>query len=365
LNVFESSGRSHYDGFTSSTDYFQDQILSAMDVYSKNQFSSGWQSLFRVGLGSDHLNDYSPAKNVFNTDQNQFTWQNDIAMGSGLMILGVEDLEQKLESTKAYTVKSRTTQSFFAGYRGQAGSHSYQLNLRNDDNSQFGEHSTGFLGYGFQISPRWRAGASVSTSFKSPTFNNLYYPGSGDPNLRPEKARNKELSLHYDMGLHHVSAVYFNNQVTDLIGYMPVAPYAVTQTQAASLTGATFSYNGLLSGYLLRASLDLQDPVDQSNNLLLIRRARQHATLGASKQVGAWNLGGEWLASSYRYDDNANTKYMAGYGLFNLTASRPLGGDWSVLGRINNLFDKQYELVQGYNTPGINLFISLRYQPAK
>lgn len=281
------------------------------------------------------------------------------------MILGVERLDQKVDGTTNYAVKSRTIQSYFAGYQGQTGSHSYQMNLRSDDNSQFGRHETGLLGYGFQVTPRWRAGASVSTAFKAPTFNNLYYPGptyAGNPNLNPEKARNKEVFLRYSGGGHHFGIVIFDNQITDLIN---VATTPVSQTQQARITGRSFSYQGWLGNYRLRASLDLLDPTDQSNNFLLPRRAKQHAALGASKRVGEWDLGGEWLASSYRYDDSANTKPLGGYGVASLTASRPLGGDWSILSRINNLFDKQYELVQGYNTPGLNLFVSLRYQPAK
>lgn len=62
LNVFESNGRNHYDSGTSAlstkTDYFQDQTLSAIDVYSKNRFSSNWQSFFRLGVGADHLRAY-------------------------------------------------------------------------------------------------------------------------------------------------------------------------------------------------------------------------------------------------------------------------------------------------------------------
>ena len=56
---------------------------------------------------------------------------------------------------------------------------------------------------------------------------------------------------------------------------------------------------------------------------------------------------------------------MGGYGLLNLTASRNLDKDWSLQARLNNVFDKSYELAQGYGTPGVNMFVGVRYQPAK
>lgn len=361
-NLFGSVGRIHYDGFTTTTDYRQDQVLSAFDVYSKNRLSTDWQSTLRVGVGSDHYNDYSPNKAVYNTDQNQVTWQNDISLGPDTLLLGAEYLGQAVESTTNYAVKNRTDRSLFAGYQGRRGDHSFQFNARNDDNSQFGSHSTGYAGYGYQFNPEWRASASVSTAFKAPTFNNLYFPNSGNPNLRPEKARNKEVALHYDRGLHHFSAVYFDNQVTDLINY-PAPTYVISQIQQASLKGATLSYQGQVGGYRVRANWDAQNPIDEASGHLLIRRARNHATLALAKRVGEWDLGGEWLLSSERYADDANTQRMGGYGLVNLTASHALGGDWTMQARVNNLFDKFYELIPGYKTPGANLFVSFNYQP--
>ncbi len=362
LDVFGSNGRSHYDGYSSNVDYYNDHALSAIGLYSKNRVTSDWQSTLRVSQSGDHYNDYAAAKTVFNTDQNQLTWQNDIKLGAGQAMLGMEYLEQKVDSTTRYTVDARRVKSYFAGYQTRLGLHSVQANVRHDDNSQFGAHDTGYLGYGYQFAPQWRATGNISTAFKAPTFNNLYYPGFSDPNLRPETSLNKEIGVHYDQGVHHLSAVYFDNRVKDLITY-PAPTYAISQIQKASLTGTSLSYQGQLGGYGARASLDHQNPEDQASGRLLTRRAREHASLALDKRVGAWSLGGEWYVSSYRYDDVANTRRMGGYGLLNLTAKRPLGGDWAVQARVNNVFDKTYELAKGYGTPGANVFVGLSYQP--
>ena len=49
--------------------------------------------------------------------------------------------------------------------------------------------------------------------------------------------------------------------------------------------------------------------------------------------------------------------------LVNLTARYVLSKEVSIEGRINNLFDKDYETVRGYNTGGFNAFVGVRYQP--
>lgn len=369
VDGFASQGRSHYDGYSSSIDYYRDQSLSTFNVYSKNRINDHWQSLVRISTGADHSSEYSAVKDVINTDQNQFLWQNDLDVGPGTALLGVERLEQKVSGTSAYSVSSRTIQSWFAGYQAQAGQHRFQANLRNDDNSQFGSHATGHFGYGYQLAPQWRVGAGLGSAFKAPSFNDLYWPNAGNPDLRPERSRNKEASLHYDGGMHHFSAVYFDNQVSDLIAWMPIAPGSWTWKPAnvneASLRGITLSGATILGDFRLDANLTLQQPEDSNTGKTLINRAEKHGTVKLGRELGAWKLAGEWVFSGERYGDAGNTLKMGGYGLFNASAGYALNKAWSFQARANNLFDRQYELARGYNTPGVNVFVGVRYQPAK
>ena len=53
---------------------------------------------------------------------------------------------------------------------------------------------------------------------------------------------------------------------------------------------------------------------------------------------------------------------MGGYALTNLSASYRIDKEWSLFARVNNVFDKQYELVNDYGTAGVNALIGLRYQ---
>lgn len=367
VNGFASSGRSHYDGYSSTTDYSRDQTLSTVSAYSKNRIADNWQSLLRVGTGADHSNDYGYGKDVFDTDQKQILWQNDIAVGPGSAILGVERVEQKVSGTTAYTVPSRTIRSYFAGYQARVGNHNFQLNLRDDDNTQFGRHDTGYLGYGYQLTPKWRIGASTGTAFKAPTFNDLYYPGFGNPDLRPEQSRNQEISLHYDQSVQHFSMVYFDNQVENLIAWAPISPgswtWAPANVNKASLRGTTLAWKGQVDSFSLGANLTLQKPEDAITGKLLINRAREHGALSISRAVDSWDVGAELVFSGARFADAENTQRMGGYGLVNLTAKRFLDKDWSLQARVNNLFDKHYELARGYGTPGVNLFVGVTYQP--
>ncbi len=374
LTLFNSTGEAHYDASWPSPpsfDYRTEHTVSAYGVYSKDRFLPGWQSLLRAGAGTDDYTNImsATASSNFRTDQNQAAWQNDIDLGGGLLTLGLEWLRQEVSGDSSYAVQQRDVRSWLAGYQRRFGKHSVQLNLRSDDNSQYGARNTGSLAYGYQISPVWQASVSAGTAFKAPTFNDLYYPltyGSvGNPDLRPERSRNRELALRYDDGVQRFGVVYYDNRVTDLISWQLYAPYSYTPVNVgqASLKGTTLSYGGSLGDYRLHASLDLQDPVDASTGLLLPRRAKRHGAVGLDRSIGPWQFGGEVVFSDARYDDAANKNRLAGYGLVDLTASYRLSSDLSVNARVNNLFDKKYELAKDYNTPGTDVFVALRYEP--
>jgi len=113
------------------------------------------------------------------------------------------------------------------------------------------------------------------------------------------------------------------------------------------------------------AHLTFQDPVDETTGKLLQRRAREFGSLAISNASGPWKLGAELVASGARFDsiDESPGTKMHGYGLVNLTASYALSRDWMMRARWNNVFNREYELAQNFNTPGSNVFVALQYQP--
>ncbi|MBI5751361.1 MAG: TonB-dependent receptor [Hydrogenophilales bacterium] len=367
LTGFHSVGRTHYDSksttpsIPASFDFRNEQTLSSYALQSRNQFRPEWQSTLRIGTSTDDLRTATLNSHwdQIRTDQDQVLWQNDITTRIGVVTLGAEHLDQQVTSNTVYAVTHRTVMSYLTGYRGKFDAHSLQLNLRHDDNSQFGGHLTKSLAYGYQLNREWRGTASIGTAFNAPTFNNLYYPG-GNPNLKPETAINRELSLHHERGSRHASLTVFDNRINQLITYSGTTP---VQIQSARITGAALAYQARFDEYGVHASATWQDPRNETSKLLLNRRAKQTATAGIDRQWNAWNFGSDVVAAGKRFDDTNNTKRMGGYTVFNLNAANRYSKDLSFLARLNNAFNKQYELARDYNTPDRNVFIGFDYHP--
>ena len=362
--VLRTEGRNRYDAFGTDYDAYLDKTVTSLGVYMINELASGWTSTLRVGASEDSLESHgsAAAPDEFRTRQRQFMWQHDVKLPLGSLLAAYEHLEQKVDGTTAYTVDSRHIDSLLLGWGAKLASHFVQANLRHDDNSQFGGKTTGHLGYGYQLSPEWRARASISTAFNAPTFNQLYWPdtgfGGGNPDLKPEKALNREVGLNWERGVHAVSLTYYNNKVRDLIAGWPPA-----NVNKARLEGVEIGYSGEAFGYRLAAGADFLDARNEETDKRLPRRGEQAFYLKLSRQQGPWNWGMDWNAEGRRYDNVSNSLKMGGYALLDAFVHYRFSRDWRIEARANNLLDKRYETAWGYGTEGRNVFVGLRYTP--
>ncbi len=271
---------------------------------------------------------------------------------------GLEHTRQSLESDTVYKQASRTQDSARLGYTADFGPHQVQLNLRQDRYSDFGSASTWLAGYGLRLSDAWRLNAMASTGFNAPTFNDLYYPFGGNPALRPERLKSMELGIQYAVNGQEVRVTLFDNRFSDLIGND--AFFNRININRARNRGVELSYAGHVGDTGVHADLTSQDPVDLATNTRLARRAATLAHLSLTRDIGAWQLGGNLRYSGARPDDG---KTLASYAVIGLTARYAISREVKLFGRIDNLFDRDYETVYGYRQPGRGIFVGVSWQP--
>jgi vitamin B12 transporter len=368
--LFSTRGDSKYDNAfnAATTDLNNTKAeIEKLSLASDDQLNAIWHSKLGVARGTDDSKDYlNGAENGYiRTVNNQLGWQNEFKLANTRHInLAVERLVQSVESDTLYTQTGRSVNSLIGGYVAEYGAQQVQLNLRQDRYSDLGTANTGLLGYGLSFADDWRATASISNAFKAPTFNDMYGPAAwgSNPDLRPERANNRELGLRYAAGGQRVDLVYFDNQIYDLINY----PANVAQNiDRARIDGIELGYAGKFGDTQLKANATLQDPRDLATGQVLLRRAKQLANLAVTQHGGAWDAGAEWQYSGARQDGDINTfapVTLPGYQLLNLNARYQIEKNLSVFARIDNLLDRDYMLVHGYNTLGRTLFAGLRYQ---
>ncbi len=326
----------------------------------KGQLTSAWHSELRVSQGNDTSNTIQATyPGSFKTGQSQWTWQNHVDTPLGLVLAGLEQRVQQVTSSTVYTVDRRTIDSAFAGVNGSHGDLSWQVNLRHDRNSQFGGSDTGFVGYGYRITPAWRIHASHGTSFVAPSFNQLYFPNYGNPALLPERGRNTDIGVTWAANGHEIKLVRFDNKIRGFI----TSTTLPTNIPRARIEGWTLDYEGKVDALRLRGALDQLDPRNELNGHQLPRRAKEQLTLGADYELGAWRFGASLLHVGNRFDDTANKLPLAACTTADLHADWQFAKEWSAQAKLNNLTNKQYETAYGYNQAGRSFYLTLRWAP--
>ena len=378
IQAFHSRNRNRYDASypaTADYDFRSTTIVDSYSVFSRNRLTPKWTSLVRIGRSTDESrnNDSPTTRSEFRTHQDQAVWQNDIKLPYGSLLVAAETLRESIDTntTEPYTETERTVNSLLTGWTGSFGNHRLQLNARNDRNSQFGGKTTGGAAYGYQIDDRWRARASLATGFKAPSFNALYFPnGGGNPNLRPESSRNREVGLNYDTAATNVSFTLYRNDVDNLIQWYPDDPsdpgnslWHPANVGRARLEGGTLTGRHRIGSVTLHASLDIQNHKDVTTGKYLVLRSKLHGTVGFDHQWGRLTWGADVLASGSRFNDAANTEELGGYATAALRADYRLDSDWTLFAKAGNIFDREYELSKDYATAGRTLFVGVRYQP--
>lgn len=365
---------SQFDSGKSAYNTHSDQKLQNIGAYLRSQILPHWHSNLQIGESRDEaISDPGTASGYsqINSKQTDINWQHDFRIGEDtLQLLFGHRKEEVLSSSTPQLGKDRTTKSVAAAYSLKRGAHLVSISARNDDSSQYGSKATGAAGYGYRIGSALRVNASVGTSFRAPTFNELYYPGYGVPDNKPEKGRNAEAGLHYDDGAMQWGAVYYRNRLEDMLVNTTPCPIKDPKTYAfgcaynvnqATLEGLSLSASRKLGALLVSASADWQDPKDETTGKSLARRSKRHGNVALEYALGKLTAGAELQVSGPRFDDAANRNRLGGYGLLNLVASYQFAPEWSALLRWNNVADKNYEVARNYATSGSTVFAGLRY----
>ena len=326
----------------------------------------------RAGDTLDDNENVSRFPGRFESRQRQYAVDGEWLLSRSVTLAGgLERLEQDVASSSygPGTPPGRTTNSVRAALFVNTNPHILQLSLRHDDNSQYGARTTGGLAYGYRLTTALRVGGGVSTGFRAPSFNDLYFPAFGRPEIRPETSRNVELGAYWDTPATTARAVLYRNQVRDLVVFAPTCPDPSPQfrfgcadnVNRARLEGLSIGATHRVGDTRLQVALDLQRPMDETLDKRLPRRATRQASFAIDQAVGRALVGMEWLVSGARFDDASNTQRMGGFGVVNLRAELPLSGGLSLFARANNVLDKNYETARLFATPGANLLVGLRY----
>ena len=361
--------------------------LRSLAGHARYQFMPGWLSTLKVGQSEDNTFSWlfdpvavTSSRERFDTRQDQYAWENEFNVPGGKLLGSAEWRKEDVKSTQNFVETERTTRSLVLGYQGWFGDHSIQASGRVDEISRLGTQRNGAFAYGYRFAKGWLARASVATAFHAPTFNDLYWPFDpvnffvGNPDLKPERSRSREIGVSYEQPGVSAGLTLFYKNVSDLINFVSGGPPTFIGTMEnvsdATLKGATFHYSAYSGPWAVKVGYDVLSAKNDETGRTLQRRAPRTGSVEVRRDFTGFDLGAQLTATSRRYNNSTNTQTLGGYALVNVDANVQLDKNWSIQGRINNLFDRDYVQdrttfapASDYVTPGRFFFMTLRYAP--
>ena len=350
--------------------------LGALNVLARTAITDKWASQLAIGASRDRATNTASDPASFNngeftSDNSAFTWSNDIRLDPSIMTqVGAEYLRQSGESTSYDMTFSGSKQRYqravgsgWVGINGDRGPHQLQANVRYDQYSDTGDATSGLLAYGYRLDPAWRLTAQLSNAFRAPSFNDLYFPYFGNPDLEPERSVSGELGVQYVSSAASLRAALYRTDTRDLIAYDP-ATMRAANIEEARVTGFELGGDWRSGDWRIGANATVLRAVNDQTGERLLRRAPWLVNLALGYDPGPWNAGLEVAVVGPRDDLDINTfqrVQLASYTLVRLVGAWRVSGNITLRARIENLFDADYESVSGYNTAprtavvGINL----------
>lgn len=348
--------------------------------FSQNTASTGvrgeiterWATQLQVSRFKDNNLTRQRGLSYSTTQRSSLQWQHDLRWGnSSNTVLGLdmdnEDLYY-LSSGAVQNLNTRDNNALFAVHQQAAGGFDMTASVRLDDNQQFGEHTTGRLAIGRDIAGNSNVWVAASSAFKAPTLVDLYvdFPAFGffaNPALEPEQARNLEAGLRTRVAGTALDVNVFRNNIRNLIGSNSSFS-SLANVGRARIDGIEISASRVILGWQSRAALTVLDHQNRDTGAELLRRPNEQMNVNVSRRFDAFSVMLDWQLRSDQADLDPITfgrSRVAGYALLDTVL------EWQVMPALNlqlkvgNVFDKTYEVVDGYATLGRHAMLSARH----
>ncbi|TKI70970.1 TonB-dependent receptor [Sulfurimonas crateris] len=234
--------------------------------------------------------------------------------------------------------------------------------IRFDDYDKFDDKTTGKLGvkHFCKSVEGLITSANIGSSYNVPTIYNLYDPTYGNENLTPENTMSYDLSVGYK----EFKVTYFNSTTKDMIDFDLNTWKYFNATGETKIQGFEIEYNTKLGEDVSLTSNYTWLDAKNSDDEVLSRRPKNTINL-ALDYYGVKNLhigiNGEYIGERYSNDNESGTR-TGKYTVVNLVTNYSLNKNISIYAKIENLFDKYYQVLDGYATAPLSAYAGIKAQ---
>ncbi|NLS13620.1 TonB-dependent receptor [Vibrio sp. SM6] len=318
-----------------------------------------WYSQWQLSTTHDHAQDGDVrglvAKTALEAKRHSVSWLTQYQASPNLDVnVGIdlerEDAQRGGANTTQYVKTKKDNLGVFgtALYRNERTT--LEASMRHDDDSAFGNHTTWTIGAGVNLWSGVELLASSGTSFKAPTFNDLYWPGQGNPNLKPETSISHEVGLRFYNALVDIELAAYQNDLDDMIAWAPIGENGLwlpANVEKARIRGVELEARFDTGSIAHTVAAEWKDPENRADGKQLIRRAKQNYAWTAIYRHDRvdWSAVVNYIGK--RPDSTGSD--MKAYTTVDLSARYQVTGALTLGARVDNLFNEDFQTAHGYD----------------
>ncbi len=254
----------------------------------------------------------------------------------------------------------------------------YHIELKKEWNSDFRVPVIASLAGEFNLKKNHKVLLNLGTNYRVPSFNDLYWPGQGNLNLRPETAKQIELGyqvIHQNLT---IKSTLFWMDVDDKIVWVPNANLATPNAWSPMNIEASYHQGGELflgwkywihqkSNVQLTTNYTFTDAKNEKTNKMLIFVPQHLLNAKFSYQLKKWDVYLQNLTQSsvYTSEDNLEQLQLGGFGIFNAGLGCQLTDKKHQIHlglSVKNLTNQLYQFSRLRPMPGRNYQININYK---
>ena len=364
-----TEGKTDFDGFQTELEF----VNQVVGINGSMDITESWRSSLRLGQSRDDNDNFLSDGTFFSRfDSTRWnaSWLNEVQLHDDhKLLLGSDYRFDEVEGTTDYIETSRYDVGVFAEMHSRLfNNHFFNASVRWDENEAFGDYVTGSFGWRFNWDYGLSLFASFGNAFKAPTFNDLYFSDAfgslGNPDLEPEESTTFEVGMagNHDWFQWEFRAYHTNVENLIVWQFNPVTfGFSPENVNKAQIDGIEIEVGADILGWNNNLGFQFLSPKDRVTNKRLPRRAEKILTYDLSRSFGPVDVGSTVMARGDSFNDSKNTTKISGFVTVDLRAAYHINKNWTVSGKLNNLLNKQYQLVDTYNTADRNFFFSIHY----
>lgn len=242
---------------------------------------------------------------------------------------------------------------------------SYDLSVRKEDTKAYQSPLLYSVGLAQQWNESWKTRLHFSKNFRIPTYNDLYWEASGNPDLKTETSYQYEMGNDLVLGDFGLNWNIFYNDIQDLIQWIPSGNgslwYPVNQ-ESVKTYGTEFFVNYQWRNLSLSGLFTYTKTLNEKTDKALMYTPNHQAKASLSYQYKNLKIFGQGLYTGEVFTTTDESNKLDAYWLLNFGANYQINSAFGLQAKVNNVLDKAYESMPNRWMPGINYQITLDYK---